>query len=220
MARTLLRQALIAALPVLALLAGPVPAQSNADTGGAEETPDTTAVAFVPPAIGAPSERVSAGTRDATVAPEGNLSVLVPEGGGLTTLERPPLIWHLPQGFDGIVQTQIGPASGGGVVQRQSGNFTPGYYGLDLNRPDLRLKTGVIYRWRISLIHASSGQILSEAWGLAERVTPPEGDASAAASGLWYDALAPYISVGRGGDARITDAARFRKLAAAAGLPE
>lgn len=171
---------------------------------------------FVPPAIGVPSGRVGAGTRNTAVATDGKLKLLVPDGGGLTTLERPPLVWVLTEGFDGVMQAEIGLLSGEAVLQNQRGRFPPGHYGLDLNRSDLRLELGGIYRWRVALIDGSSGGIKSEASGLVERVALPSGDLSAAAAGLWFDALEPYVSISLSGRARIVDPERYNQLSKSA----
>ena len=201
---TLTRFAFAAVLATLAATA------ALGQSGAKTVTPRDKPVVFEPPAVGAPSERVGAGTRDATIDPSGVLMVLVPEGGGLTTMEKPPLIWRMKEGFDGVIQAQIGPVSGGGVLQRQTGRFPPGFYGLDLQRSDLSLETGVIYRWRVTLIDEATDKIMAEA----------AGDASPAAAGLWYDALAPFVSIDLSGRARVTDPERYGELAASAGLAE
>ena len=199
-----------------ALAASGAIAQSDTQTVPEENEP----VVFVPPAIGTPSERVGAGTRDAAGDLGSDLTVLVPEGGGLTTMEKPPLIWRMTSGFDGVMQAQIGPVSGGGVVRRQAGRFPPGCYGLDLGRSDFSLVTGEIYRWQVRLIDEATNAIVAEASGLVERVEPPERATTPAQDGLWYDALAPYVSVGLSGRARVIDAVRLGELAASAGIGE
>lgn len=189
---------------------------STTKDGETKESP----VVFVPPAIGVPAGRVGAGTRDTEIEADGKLKLLIPEGGGLTTLERPPLVWVLAEGFDGVMQADIGLVSGEAVLQNQRGRFPPGYYGLDLNRSDYQLETGGIYRWRVALIDRSSGRIISEAAGFVERVAPSRGDLSAAAAGLWFDALEPYVSIGLSGRARIVDPERYNQLATSAGVSQ
>ncbi len=174
--------------------------------------------AFIPPAMGVPADRVGAGTRGVSADPVG-LDLLVPAGGGLTTLATPILVWKLERPFDGDIQVLLGPPSGPPTYStRITGPFQPGYVGLDLNGSGAVLEQGRIYAWTVRLIGKGSVQTIAEKAQLIERVARPEGMLSPAQSGLWYDALHPFVAVDGSGRVDLVDAARLSALLDSAGL--
>lgn len=187
------------------------PAASQSQDTNEKGTPD---VVFVPPKIGAPADRLGAGTRDVGMEAGGPLVLIVPAGGGLTTSETPPLVWYLSEGFRGTMLAAVSAIGGDGVAMRQSGAFPPGYYGLDLRRSDMRMSTGQIFELRVEL--SEETRVASKATGLIERV--PDTDQDPGLAGLWFDALGQYVSIGLSGRVRILDVKAFEQLLDAGGI--
>lgn len=170
---------------------------------------------FVPPDIGAPSERLGAGTREIVGTTEA-LLLLVPEGGGLTTSGTPPLVWYLSNGFRGKVTTQISAPGASGVVLERNGPLPKGYYSLDLRRSDFRLKEGVIYVWKVVL--SEDDLVVAVAESLVERVGATDEDPGQA--GIWFDALAPLVYIDLSGRVRVSDQLALTQLLKAGGVVE
>lgn len=185
------------------------------------------AIVFVPPKSGKPEKRAGAGTRGLTLD-TGMLTLMVPEGGGETTLAKPPLVWRLNTRFVGRIDSELvdmkNPAAG--VVRSDKGRFGPGYYGVDLGRSKMELAPGSIYRWTISLVDEASGAVVDKAVTYIERqdtagapaAGPGASVADLAAAGLWFDALAPMVMIDRSGAAIVTNQADFDMLATSAQL--
>ena len=108
--------------------------------------------------------------------------------------------------------------AGGGAVHWRDGRFAPGYYALDLERAEQELDPGAIYRWSVLLIDRIDGEIVAEAWGLAERVAPVDTGDNPARAGLWYDAMAPFIGIDADGRTEITSPEDYETLATSAGV--
>jgi hypothetical protein len=170
---------------------------------------------YVPPDIGAPKERLGAGTRDIVGTSEA-LLLLVPEGGGLSTSGTPPLVWHLSDGFSGKMTTHILVPGASGVMLEWNGPLPKGYYSIDLSRSDFRLKEGVIYVWKVML--TEDGLVVAVAESFVERVAPTDEDPGQA--GIWFDALSPLVSVDLGGKVRIPDDHALTQLLKAGGVIE
>lgn len=188
---------------------------SNAGAQSKEPpSPEVAKPVFVPPAIGTPSERLGAGTREISGEDLGAVVLIVPEGGGYTTSETPPLIWRLPQGFRGEMRAEVSALGEDGVALAQEGAFAPGHYGLDLSRSDLHLAIGMTYEWRVMLIQGN--RIVAEASSLIERL--PSTSANPGTSGIWFDALAPIVSMGLSSRVRIRDEAGLTELLDAGGI--
>jgi hypothetical protein len=170
---------------------------------------------FVPPDIGAPSERLGAGTREIEGATKA-IVLLVPEGGGLTTSGTPPLVWYLSNGFRGKVTTQISAPGASGVVLERNGPVPKGYYNLDLRRSDFRLKEGVIYVWKVVL--TEDDLVVGVAESLVERVGATDEDPGQA--GIWFDALAPLVYLDLSGRVRVADQLALTQLLKAGGVIE
>jgi hypothetical protein len=181
-------------------------------------------VVFVPPETGAPADRVGAGTRDFEREGRG-LVLLAPPGGGLTTLPKAPLVWHISQTFSGRMEAEIVSVnrSQTGVMKITEGRFRKGYYALDLARSAMALEPGHIYKWTVTLIARQTGQIEDRQETYVEVVplssAPTATDAkSRAAAGLWFDALAPFVEIGLSGKVRLTKTTGFAQLTTSAGL--
>lgn len=187
------------------------------------------AIVFIPPPSGEPTDRVGAGTR-AFGHESGMLVMLVPEGGGVTALAKPPLIWYLDTPFRGKMESLIADLGPGqaGASKTVMGRFQRGYYALDLNRSDMSLAPGSTYAWTVTLIDDGSGEVLSRSTSYVERVvaapemTQVENTRSSvrqlAARGLWFDALEPLFSVDLSGSARLRHRDLFEELSRSAGL--
>lgn len=181
-------------------------------------------IVFVPPDTGAPADLVGAATR--TVGTEGRIvTLLVPEGGGVTTTQKPPLVWYLSDGFVGEMQSQIMPvnAPGGGVRKTTEGRFRQGYYALDLSRSEMLLEPDTIYEWKVALLGRDSGKIVDQKVTYLQvrnvQVSASVIDAKAlAAAGLWFDALATFVEIDFSGRVRVNSATGFHNLISSGGV--
>jgi hypothetical protein len=159
---------------------------------------------YKPPQRGTPGSRVAAGTRGET---DGSiiLSALVPDHIGLTMQEQPALYWYISQSTRYPVEfTFIASQSEMPLVEKRiEGAIAAGIHNVQLADYGIRLKTGTVYRWFISIVkepdHRSKDIVTG---GEIERIDPPaelrarldrEGKNDApgiyAEAGLWYDAL-------------------------------
>lgn len=184
---------------------------------------DPDEVIFIPPTIGAPADRVGAATRD--VGQEaGVLDLLVPAGGGVTALGKPPLIWHLAENFSGQMSAQLAPIGSpqNGVGISGNGRFRKGFYALDLSRSEFVLEPGSIYVWTVVLAEPEAGTVIATVTNYVERVAAPEPaaeDVSAlAAEGFWFDALRPFVEIELSGKVRVNRNAGFASLVRSAGI--
>lgn len=199
---------------------------SSAQVSDSAQTPapeEPEEIVFIPPAIGAPAERVGAATRHVG-QDDGILSVLAPVGGGMTTLGKPPLIWHLSENFAGRMSAQIAPIMSpqDGVEFTSDNRFRRGFYALDLSRSDITLEPGRIYFWTVVLSEPTSEKVVATATTYVERADGPElaeEDVSAlAARGLWFDALNPFVEIELSGKVRVDQSAGFAGLIRSAGI--
>jgi hypothetical protein len=182
-------------------------------------------IVFIPPAAGAPADRVGAATRD--IASEGSiLTLLVPERGGVTTHIRPPLVWHLSETHAGEMSSQITPVGTPqlGAFKSITSRFRKGYYALDLARSDFQLQPDTIYEWTVVLTDARTGAVSDWKTAYVEMVTmksstDPKDVQALAAQGLWFDALAPFVEIGLSGRVRIDTGSGFVGLTSSANLP-
>ncbi|WP_295315569.1 DUF928 domain-containing protein [Roseobacter sp.] len=211
----------VAALLALAVLFA-FAARGEEQASGTDPAPGE--VIFVPPDAGAPADRVGAGTRD-LARERGPLVLLAPEGGGLTRSAQPALVWYLSENFNGAVQAQIVPVTGGGtgVARISEGPLRAGYYALDLARSQMVLEPGQIYEWKVLLLTGPDGDVIADARTYVER-QPGElqtGDdpAALAAAGLWFDAVGALARIGLSGRVRIEPGPGFAALVSSAGIP-
>ncbi|MCA0927937.1 hypothetical protein [Ruegeria profundi] len=97
--------------------------------------------------------------------------------------------------------TQISAPGATDVALERQGPLPKGYYSLDLRRSNFRLNAGIIYVWKVMLIE--SDQVVATAESLVERVELTADDPGQ--TGIWFDALAPLVSIDLNGRARIAD---------------
>lgn len=215
---------LSANLVVCALLFSLTTGTATAQQSGSDQVQSDTGIVFMPPDIGAPADRVGAGTRD--IGQDGHLvTLLVPDGGGMTTLHKPPLVWYLSEAFAGEMQSQIVPVNppGDGASKIAEGRFQKGFYALDLSRSDLVLKPGAIYEWKVVLLDSGTDKYFDQKSAYVQVTDiPPAASApdvaELAAAGLWFDALAPFVEIGLSGRVRVAREVGFGELVSSAGV--
>lgn len=179
---------------------------------------------FIPPRIGRPADRAGAGTR----SPQGDsdlIALLVPEGGGFTLFDRPYLIWRVTEDTEGAMIASIRNLKDAseGAEKQIAGSFRAGWYALDLRRSDFALVAGKIYEWRVELVPAGDDGTRSVKASYVERLRDADlahiaDTGSAAANGLWFDAIAPLFSVDLSGRVHLLEPERLRALGTSAGL--
>ena len=162
-------------------------------------------VKFCPPTTGAPSVRVTGGSRgsgDTAIT----LDVLAPDDIGVTTREQPSLFWFQSKPADAkfeltlLQENKVKP-----LVQVTVERSTKaGIQRMKLSDHGVKLAPGVEYQWVVALVtdpnNRSSDLVAS---GVIKRVEPaadlkgkiakatPESLAGVyAEAGIWYDALA------------------------------
>lgn len=190
---------------ILAIFVLATPDLSVAQTS-TDET-DTEPV-FVAPEVGIPADRLGAGTRSIVEDLDGPLYLLVPPDGGYTSMAKPPLVWRIKSGFRGVVSAQITTVGDEGIVIERNGAFAPGFYALDLRRTDFDLAVGQTYRLSVRLV--SQGTTVARESALVQRISPAQVDPGR--EGLWFDFLAPLVSVDLSGRVRVTDTEAFDRL--------
>ena len=182
----------------------------------ADDTKDAAApneVIFVPPEIGAPRDRMGAGSRDVSSEPAtGTLLLLVPKDGGLTTLPSPPLAWRLTHGHKGDLVVGLNAARVLGTQFQIKGPFPPGDYGLDLGRQNFLLDTNRIYEWHVTLLDQNTGAIAERSTGLIERLPEKFRSNAPAAEGHWFDALSQFVDISLSGRVHVTKPDQLKQL--------
>ncbi|NVO56903.1 DUF928 domain-containing protein [Rhodobacteraceae bacterium B1Z28] len=187
--------------------------------GEKEDDAPTDEVIFVPPEIGAPKDRMGAGTRDvSSETTSGMLLLLVPEDGGLTTLPSPPLVWRLTHGHRGDLVVGLNPSGTDGPQFRIKGPFPAGDYGLDLGRQNFQLDTNLVYVWHVTLLDQNTGAVAERATGLIERFPESFRFNDPAANGYWFDALSEFVDISLSGRIHATKPDQFEQLMASAGV--
>jgi hypothetical protein len=171
------------------------------------EQPSTNAAAkvkFVRPATGAPSVRLTGGSRgigDSTIT----VDVLAPDDVGLTTQEQPSLFWYQSKPAKAKFElTLLQENKAKPLVQVSAERaMTAGIQRVRLSDHGVKLSPGVEYQWVVALItdpdNRSSDLVAS---GVIKRIeASPELKKSIAAAtpdalpgiyaekGIWYDAL-------------------------------
>ena len=195
------------------------------------EIQDDDPIVYTPPVMGAPGDRIGAGTRgvDAntdnqdtqTDTPPERMMLLAPKGGGLTLSEAPRLYWWLPGDFKGriVVMLQADKADRAILAFKQPFAGTAGRQEFDLAKFGVRLAQDKTYYWTIQLTDAQ-GKSWANQTSFIKRVEKAvetdSGDPVAharalAASGIWYDAYATLAD-----DPKLD--AQGAKLLASAGL--
>jgi hypothetical protein len=165
----------------------------------AQTAPAPDEIVFVPPALGAPGNRVGAGTRGG-VANTPGIALLAPPGGGMTASDQPTLYWWLEVPFAGELSVSLGAANAARqlISTREAVDLPAGQHAFALADYGLRLSAGTIYRWTVTLDPAGGGakisgssfvQLSESAIPSTTTADPAEANRQAAA-GNWYDAFA------------------------------
>lgn len=180
-----------------------------------------TKIVFLPPAAGAPADRIGAGTREILSLPE-NIQLLIPEGGGVSLAESPVLLWSFSVPWQGLMRAELVPVSGGAPLAERTfqGQINPGLYALDLAESGGPLALGQLYEFRVMIAGETAGELLAPARGLVERRegSAARNAADAAARGAWFDALGFLTEYDPSGRARVADWKAFDELLLSAGL--
>jgi hypothetical protein len=174
----------------------------------AETKPAATApakVKFRPPSSGAPSVRLTGGSRGTGEAAI-TLDVLAPDDVGLTTLEQPSLFWYQSAPSNArfeltvLQEKQVKPL----LQVKENRASKAGIQRLRLSDHGVRLARGIEYQWVVALITdvenrstdlVASGVIKrvepsAELKKSVEAAGPGARGAAYAEAGIWYDALA------------------------------
>jgi len=178
------------------------PAKAGAPSTAAIAAP---AVAYKPPARGAPQRRVGGASRGTSATAPG-VSVLAPDHVGYTLEEQPDLYWFITRASPVRIELTLidgkSPSPAKEVVLQ--GAQSAGIHRFSLREHGVRLAPDTDYEWSVAVVPDAdnrSADILSG--GALRRVAPDpalaarlqglEGTARAAAlaeAGIWYDALA------------------------------
>lgn len=179
-------------------------------TYAAEAAPTNTArpstgMKFRPPTSGAPSVRVTGGSRgsgDAAIT----LDVLAPDDVGLTTQEQPSLFWFQSKPADAkfeltlLQENKVNPL----VQVKVERSTQAGIQRIKLSDHGVKLVAGVEYQWVVALINDPDNRSTDlVASGVIKRIEPSAELKAKVASatpatlpgvyaeaGIWYDALA------------------------------
>ena len=194
----------------LAQNAGPNATQSAAQSAAqsATQTVATKAAApvrFRPTATGAPSVRLTGGSRgagDATL----RLDVLAPDAIGITTQEQPSLFWYQSKPANAMFElsvlqdNKVDPI----VHVRVERSTRAGIQRFKLSDHGGKLEVGIEYQWVVALVTdpdnrssdlVASGMIkrvepAAELKAMVAEAVPASLPAIYAEAGIWYDALA------------------------------
>jgi Domain of Unknown Function (DUF928) len=192
----------VVALLLLCSQGGDVVFAADAKT---ESASTSSAVKFRPPATGAPSVRVTGGSRgsgDASIT----LDVLAPDETGVTTQEQPSLFWYQSKPAAAKFElTLLEENKAKPLLQvNASGSGSAGIQRIKLSDYKVKLTPGVEYQWVVALVTdpdnrssdlVASGVIKREepSAELAQKIaksTPESLPGVYAEAGIWYDALA------------------------------
>ncbi len=189
---------------VLLAAAGPVRAQTQAQTPAQPQAQAADSAIYKPPLRGAPSRRVGGATRgsgDTDLV----LNVLAPDQTGLTSQAQPTLYWYASKPTNTLIElTLISDAAETPVMSKNLQVTLGGVQAIDLASYGVTLAPDTEYEWFVSVVSnanqrskdmTSGGTIRRVAAdpALAARVTAA-GERAApriyAEAGLWYDAIA------------------------------
>ena len=108
---------------------------------------------YKPPSRGAPASRVGGGTRG-LAGDRPTLVVLAPDHTGLTVLEQPTLYWYLSKPARMRLEISIinDEAIDPVLEETISSPKAAGIQSYNLANNDIKLKTGVEYRWFVALV--------------------------------------------------------------------
>jgi len=190
--------------PLEAADASTKPATTSVKPADNKAAAPTSTVRFRPGLSGAPSVRVTGGSRgsgDSTIT----LDVLAPDETGLTTQEEPSLLWYQSKPavakFELTLLEENKPKP---LLQvKANGNGQAGIQRIKLSDHNVKIAPGVEYQWVVALVtdpdNRSSDLVAS---GVIKRVeasadlkgkiagaTPASLPGVYAEAGIWYDAL-------------------------------
>jgi hypothetical protein len=189
-----------------ALLSGQPGAQVAFAQNAGQKTPasPTSGVKFRPPTTGAPSVRVTGGSRGSGNAAT-TLDVLAPDDIGVTTQEQPSLFWFQSKPAEAKFElTLLQENKAKPLVQVMVERSTKaGIQRLKLSDHGVKLTPGVEYQWVVALISdpdnrssdlVASGVIkrvepTADLKGKIAKATPAKLPSVYAEEGIWYDAL-------------------------------
>ena len=188
-----------------------------ANEDGTKESPEEEIV-FIPPASGAPADRLGAGTRDVD-NPLSTTVLLSPAEGGVSGSAKPLLIWYFSEVVNGPITVSITPTDGlsRGFVATIEGRFAPGFHGLNLKRSQVELTPERLYTWDVLQggVSQSTSSALIEYRAIG---TPPTSVREAALAGFWYDALALLFEADFAGRVTLKNEAALSTMSQSAGL--
>ena len=197
----------LAVLGLIAAVGGGEAGAAESEKQGVEQTgkekpkpepakePAAEAPVYRPPLLGAPGDRLGASTRGTGQArAKGIVTLLVPQGGGLSADASPSLSWHLATPFRGEMRLALSDAESGAsyFALQEAVNWPAGLQHFDLEDWGLALPEGRILRWRLSLMPDGGSPLTVESLVEHRRPTtaPTRGVIDWAAKGYWFDALA------------------------------
>ena len=180
------------------------PATPSVKPADSSKTAPTSTVRFRPGTAGAPSVRVTGGSRgsgDSTIT----LDVLAPDETGLTTQEQPSLLWYQSKPAQAKFElTLLEENKPKPLLQvKANGNGQAGIQRIKLSEHNVKITPGVEYQWVVALVtdpdNRSSDLVAS---GVIKRVeasadlkgkvataNPASLPGVYAEAGIWYDAL-------------------------------
>lgn len=176
-----------------------------AEAAPANTSRPSTGMKFRPPTTGAPSVRVTGGSRgsgDSAIT----LDVLAPDDVGLTTQEQPSLFWFQSKPADAkfeltlLQENKVNPL----IQVKVERSTQAGVQRIKLSDHGVKLVAGVEYQWVVALINdpdnrstdlVASGVIKriepsAELKAKVAKATPAALPGVYAEAGIWYDALA------------------------------
>ncbi|MCB1878362.1 MAG: DUF928 domain-containing protein [Chromatiales bacterium] len=154
---------------------------------------------YVPPFRGAPSVRVSGGSRG--ISQTGVLDLVAPDHLSLSASDQPHLYWYLsddlpyPVILAIIDPNAVDPVFEGTIAE----SAERGIQGVDLSELNVKLRPGVDYQWSVSVVEDASQRSKDRFASAQIRYQPHAGKISGnalqrsrawAADGYWYDAVA------------------------------
>jgi len=180
------------------------PVTANVKPADSSATAPGSGVRFRPGSSGAPSVRVTGGSRgsgDSTIT----LDVLAPDETGLTTQEAPSLLWYqskpAPAKFELTLLEENKPRP---LLQvKANGNGQAGIQRIKLSDHNVKIAPGIEYQWVVALVtdadNRSSDLVASGVIKRIEASVDLKGKVATAdpatlagvyaEAGIWYDAL-------------------------------
>lgn len=163
-------------------------------------------VVFVPPVFGAPGNRVGAASRN-TLSGTELVTIVAPQGGGLTIRQSPVLYWWLREDTNATLTMRLRRHEDARplLLVEKTVSLSKGLQAWNLGSLGVRLANDRIYQWSVTVDDSDGGEVASAA-SFVERQTlralsgseSPETSALAK-NGVWYDAFASAVMSGPSG---------------------